>query len=106
MIHGRRRPAALLVSAAIAISLLSWVPPASDTYFQSLPGQSFDITDLPNGRYYIQVEVNPTWLLHEASTDNNVSYRRVRLKGSPGHRTVVVPPYFGIDTASDCPFCY
>jgi hypothetical protein len=77
-----------------------------DTYFQSLPGQSFDITDLPNGRYYIKVEVNPTGLLHETSTDNNVSYRRVRLKGSPGHRTVVVPPYFGIDSESDCPFCY
>lgn len=77
-----------------------------DTYFQSLPGQSFDITDLPNGRYYIRVAVNPTGLLHEASTENNVSYRRVRLKGLPGHRTVVVPPYFGIDTESNCLFCY
>jgi hypothetical protein len=35
-----------------------------------------------------------------------VSYRRLRLKGQPGHRTVVVPPYFGIDTESDCLFCY
>jgi hypothetical protein len=77
-----------------------------DTYFQSLPGQSFDITDLPNGRYYIRVEVNPTGLLDEVSTENNVSYRRVRLKGKPGHRTVVVPPYFGIDSEPDCQFCY
>lgn len=77
-----------------------------DTYFQSLPGQSFDISDLPNGRYYIRVAVNPSGLLSETSIENNVSYRRLRLKGQSGHRTVVVPPYFGIDTESDCPFCY
>ena len=26
-----------------------------DTYFQFVAGQSFDITHLPNGRYYVQV---------------------------------------------------
>jgi hypothetical protein len=31
-----------------------------DTYYQSLPGQSFDITDLPNGTYFIQVQADPT----------------------------------------------
>ena len=69
-----------------------------DTYYQSIAGQSFDITDLPNGRYYIQVEANPTGLLYEGDTSNNVSVREVRLKGKEGHRWVVVPPWNGIDT--------
>ena len=30
-----------------------------DTYFQGVPGQSFDITDLPNGTYWIEVRANP-----------------------------------------------
>jgi hypothetical protein len=69
-----------------------------DTYFQGLPGQSFDITDLPNGTYYIAVRANPTGELFEASTSNNVRYRRVILGGRPGHRIVHVPPWMGIDT--------
>ena len=40
----------------------------------------------------------------EASTDNNVSLRRVILRGTPGHRRVVVPPYLGIDSEG-CRFC-
>jgi hypothetical protein len=69
-----------------------------DTYFQGLPGQSFDITDLPNGVYYIAVRANPKGLLYERSTTNNVRYRRVILGGTPGHRNVRVPPWNGIDT--------
>lgn len=69
-----------------------------DTYFQGLPGQSFNITNLPNGTYYIAVEANPLKTLHEVSTDNNVELREIRLKGRPGARRVVVPPWNGIDT--------
>ncbi len=69
-----------------------------DTYFQGLPGQSFDITDLPNGTYFIAVRANPKGLLYERSTRNNVRYRRVILGGTPGSRTVTVPPWNGIDT--------
>jgi hypothetical protein len=69
-----------------------------DTYFQGLPGQSFDITNLPNGTYYIAVRANPKGLLYERSTSNNVRYRRVILGGTPGARTVTVPPWNGIDT--------
>jgi hypothetical protein len=69
-----------------------------DTYFQGLPGQSFDITDLPNGRYFIAVEANPLGLLYEGRTDNNVELREVILGGAPGNRTVRVPPWHGIDT--------
>jgi hypothetical protein len=71
-----------------------------DTYFQGLPGQSFDITDLPNGTYYIAVQANPDGALLEVSTANNTELRKVILGGKPGHRTVKVPPWHGIDTES------
>jgi hypothetical protein len=69
-----------------------------DTYFQGLPGQSFDITKLRNGRYYIKVRANPSGVLIEASKGNNTTYRLVILGGTPGHRTVTVPAYHGIDS--------
>jgi hypothetical protein len=70
---------------------------SGDTYGQFLPGQSFDITDLPNGTYYIEVAANPDKRLHESNTKNNSSLRRVILGGEPGARTVTVPPHEGID---------
>ncbi|MFE0456831.1 lysyl oxidase family protein [Streptomyces sp. NPDC058914] len=66
---------------------------SGDTYTQYRPGQSFDITDLPNGTYYIEVLANPAKRLKETSLDNNVSLRKVVLGGTPGARTVSVPPY-------------
>jgi hypothetical protein len=69
-----------------------------DTYFQGLPGQSFDITDMPNGTYYIRVEANPLRSLHEQDTTNNAEVRQIILKGKPGNRRVEVPPWNGIDT--------
>jgi hypothetical protein len=68
-----------------------------DTYQQYLPGQSFDITDLPNGTYFIQVKANPEGKLYETDTANNESPRKIILRGRPGQRTVKVPPYQGID---------
>jgi hypothetical protein len=69
-----------------------------DTYFQGLPGQSFDITDLPNGTYFISVQANPDGLLIEGSTTNNTELREIKLRGKPGHRRVIVPLWHGIDT--------
>ncbi|WP_225320536.1 lysyl oxidase family protein [Streptomyces luteolifulvus] len=66
---------------------------SGDTYTQYRPGQSFDITDLPNGTYYIQVIANPAKRLQETSRKNNVALRKVVLGGTPGARTVKVPPY-------------
>lgn len=66
---------------------------SGDTYTQYRPGQSFDITDLPNGTYYIQVIANPEKRLQETNTDNNVALRKVVLGGEPGARTVNVPPH-------------
>ena len=66
-----------------------------DTYFQSVPYQSFEITKIPNGTYYIEIIANPEHLLHELSTANDISLRRVVIGGKPGHRTVRVPAYRG-----------
>jgi hypothetical protein len=69
-----------------------------DTYFQSLPGQSFNITDLPNGTYYIEVTANPLGNLYEQTRDNNTELREITIKGKAGKRKVEVPPWNGIDS--------
>ena len=69
-----------------------------DTYFQSLPGQSFDITDLPNGTYFIQVQADPTGAIYERSSSNDSQLREVILGGVKGARTVTVPPWHGINS--------
>jgi hypothetical protein len=69
-----------------------------DTYFQGLPGQSFNITDVPNGTYYIAVIANPSGLLHEQTDANNMELREIVLGGTKENRTVEVPPWNGIDT--------
>ncbi|MFJ6632597.1 lysyl oxidase family protein [Streptomyces sp. NPDC091376] len=66
---------------------------SGDTYTQDLPGQSFDITGLPNGTYYIQVLANPENRLKETNTANNSALRKVVLGGTPGRRTVTVPAH-------------
>jgi hypothetical protein len=71
---------------------------SGDTYEQTLPGQSFDITNLANGTYYVQVTANPEHRLYEASTKNNVALRQVILGGTKHHRTVKVLPV-GVITA-------
>jgi hypothetical protein len=61
-----------------------------DTYIQSVPGQSFDITDVTNGTYLVEVATNPDRDLRESRLDNNVAYTKVVLGGRPGARTVKV----------------
>lgn len=68
-----------------------------DTYFQSVSGQSFDIMNVPNGTYYIEVVANPEKLLYETTTSNDISLRELILGGTRGHRTVQVPAWNGID---------
>lgn len=74
-----------------------------DTYVQGVAGQAFDVTDLPNGTYYIRVHVNPLSTMLEGTDANNVEDRLVVLKGRPGNRRVEVPPWHGIDTEGCCP---
>ncbi len=74
-----------------------------DTYFQFLSGQGFDITNVPNGTYYIEIIANPERVLRESNMGNDVSLRRVLLGGRPGHRTVRVPAWHGIDPENEAP---
>jgi hypothetical protein len=68
-----------------------------DTYFQYVAGQSFDITELPNGTYWIEVRANPQGLLFDADPSNDTELRGIVLGGRPGHRTVSVLPWHGIE---------
>jgi len=68
-----------------------------DTYVQTLAEQAFDITNVPNGTYYIEITANPLHKLHELSTAGNTSLRKIILGGTTGHRTVKVPAWHGID---------
>lgn len=68
-----------------------------DTYFQTVAGQSFDVTGLPNGTYYIEVSANPDGVLYETSTGNDTSLRQIILGGTPGHRTIQVPAWHSLD---------
>jgi hypothetical protein len=64
-----------------------------DTYTQSSDGQNFNVTDLPNGTYYIEVIANPEKVLHETTMANNTTLRKIILGGTPDHRTLRVPPF-------------
>ena len=68
-----------------------------DTYDQYKAGQAFNITKLANGTYYIEIIANPERVLHEATTANDISLRKVIISGTPGHRTVRVPAWHGIN---------
>ncbi|GGX14640.1 lysyl oxidase family protein [Streptomyces chryseus] len=70
---------------------------SGDTYTQDLPGQSFDISNLPNGTYYIQVLANPEKRLKETNLTNNSALRKVVLGGRAGARTVSVPAHDLVD---------
>lgn len=67
-----------------------------DTYTQDRPGQSFEVTNLPNGTYYIQVLANPAKKLAESNMANNSSLRKVVLSGTKANRKLTVPPVNGI----------
>ncbi|MGX7671546.1 lysyl oxidase family protein [Plantactinospora sp. DSM 117369] len=76
----------LAVSQALAVG---W----GDTYAQTLPGQSFDVTDLPNGEYFVEIVANPNGNLVETTGSNNTVLRKIVLGGTTGARTIAVPPY-------------
>ncbi|QDY80315.1 lysyl oxidase family protein [Streptomyces qinzhouensis] len=82
---GQDEPQALSIRQSLAVG-------SGDTYSRDLPGQSFDITDVPNGTYWIQVVANPSKRLHETTLANNNAYRKVVLGGKPGARTVTAAP--------------
>lgn len=77
--------------SALAVSEV--LPSGSgDTYEQFRAGQSFDLKGLPNGIYYVKVQANPDHVLTEQSFANNISLRKIRIGGTPDHRTLHVFP--------------
>jgi hypothetical protein len=69
----------------------------ADTYFQWVSGQAFNITNLPNGWYYVRVEMNPLGTLYDASLGNEIEDRMIHIGGKRGERTLQVMPWQGIE---------
>lgn len=67
-----------------------------DFYSQLKAGQAFNITNLPDGTYYIEIIANPGHLLHEVTRANDIFLRKVIITGPAGHRHVRVPAWHGI----------
>ena len=63
-----------------------------DTYHQMLPGQSFEITNVPNGKYFIEIEANPEQFIFERDLGDNLIRRKVVLRGGPNNRRVDFGP--------------
>jgi hypothetical protein len=57
---------------------VGWV----DTYLPRREGQSFDITDLPDGRYQIRMMANHERYIMESSYDNNESLTLIEISGN------------------------
>lgn len=53
-----------------------------DVYSKSLPGQNIDITDVPDGHYWLESEVDPNNNVLESNEDNNIARVRVTI-GDP-----------------------
>jgi hypothetical protein len=61
----------------------------ADVYPFGLPGQSVDVTDLPDGRYRLWTEADPDRWFRESRRDNNRTWVDVALAtGGNGARTV------------------
>lgn len=58
-----------------------------DLYTSDLQGQSIDITNIPNGIYYLYSIANPTKAIEETNYDNNAAWVSLRIHGIPGSRS-------------------
>jgi hypothetical protein len=66
-------------------------PGWGDTYIFSLPGQSIDVTDLPDGKYRLWAEVDERAWFRESNRDNNRTWADIDLSTLPdGLRTALV----------------
>jgi hypothetical protein len=61
-----------------------------DTYYQSVAGQSFDITGLKNGHYQVRVTADPNNHLVETDYTNNAGLLPITLGGKTGSRTITI----------------
>ncbi len=69
--HPNFDPNGEFLSCASTVQGISagWV----DIYHKELPGQNIDITDLPDGQYWLEAIADPDNHIYEASEDNNVN---------------------------------
>jgi hypothetical protein len=61
-----------------------------DTYVQTVAGQSFNITNLPNGHYFLRITADPRHRLLETDYSNNAALLPIVLSGPIGQRTLSV----------------
>jgi hypothetical protein len=59
-------------------------------------GQALDVTGLRNGRYAIEVTIDPPHRLQQVTHANDRSLRTIVLGGTPGMRTVRTLPWHGV----------
>jgi hypothetical protein len=52
-----------------------------DSYESFLPGQSIDISGVPDGEYWLVFDIDPDNLLEESDEDNNTSAVKLKLSG-------------------------
>lgn len=58
-------------------------PGWNDTYVMSLPGQSIDVTGLPEGRYRLWTEVDERGAFRETTRENNRTWIDLELRMTP-----------------------
>lgn len=58
-------------------------PGWNDTYLASLPGQSIDVTGLPEGRYRLWTEVDEKGVFRETTRENNRTWIDLELRMTP-----------------------
>jgi hypothetical protein len=61
-------------------------PGWNDTYARNLPGQSVDLTGLPDGKYRMWAEVDERGWFREATRENNVTWADFELSTTEGIR--------------------
>jgi hypothetical protein len=95
-------PWSLRLSSRCGSSESIWVREAlaagwADTYFQSVSGQALNVTNVPNGWYYVRLEMNPLGNMYDSTPGNEIADRLIHLGGRRGSRTLQVMPWFGIE---------
>jgi Ca2+-binding RTX toxin-like protein len=75
----------------------------ADVYHRGLPGQSIDITNVVNGSYWLEIEVDPDNNLRESDETNNIARIQIDLS-RPGGSGPISPDTFepsdSFDTAA------
>lgn len=55
-----------------------------DLYSKSLPGQNIDVTDVPDGQYWLEAHADPENNIRESDTTNNITRIKVTIGSTAG----------------------